>query len=98
MSNAIRTKYIKAIIEKTQKNRKYKIFEERGKRERNGAVKHVITECDKLMKEYIKNTSGLGECSLGKCYKPQSYRQMVYIQTCICPKQVGFRHRIDPPF
>ena len=56
-NNAIRTNHIKARIDKTQRNSKYRLCGDR-----NETINHIISECSKLaLKEYKARHNWVGE-------------------------------------
>ena len=55
--NAIRINHIKARIDKTQQNRKYRLYADR-----NETINHIISECSKLLqKEYKTRHDWVGK-------------------------------------
>ena len=81
-NNAIKTNHVKARIDKTQQNSKYRLCGDRDE-----TINHIISECSKLAQKEYKIWLGGQSDSLGIVQEIElwPYEQMVYAQPKICP-------------
>ena len=82
-NKAIRTNYMKATIDKTQQNRRYRLCSDRDE-----TINHIISECSKFtQKEYKTRHDWWARWSTRNCARNLNLtiRKMVYAQPSSCP-------------